>query len=107
MPVIIIENLHSKTIHCKSKSKRLLDILLEETDWMHACGGKGKCTTCVANIISGEAGMSDYSETELKMIKLGKIGEQQRQTCQAFVESGTIVLNVPEAYQLPHLNYSN
>ncbi|WP_421874936.1 2Fe-2S iron-sulfur cluster-binding protein [Marinoscillum sp.] len=105
MPEVTIENLHSKTIHCKSKTEKLLDILLEETDWMHACGMKGRCTTCTAIILKGHQHLNDPTEAEIRFIKLGKLGENERLSCQCQV-SGDIRIRVPQAYQLPHIDYS-
>ncbi|WP_258100389.1 2Fe-2S iron-sulfur cluster-binding protein [Marinoscillum pacificum] len=105
MPEVTIYNLHSKTIHCKSKTEKLLDILLSETDWMHACGMKGRCTTCTAVILEGHDNLSELSEAELRFIKLGRLGENQRLSCQCKV-SGDVVIKTPELYKLPHLEYS-
>lgn len=106
MPQVTIDNLHSKTIHCKSKTEKLLNILLNETDWMHACGGKGKCTTCTAIINCGGEDLSEYTEAEKRFIKLGKLKENERLSCQVIV-SKDIRIEVPEAYKLPHLDYSH
>ena len=105
MPEVIINNLHSKTIHCKSKTEKLLDILLSETDWMHACGMKGRCTTCTAVVLDGMENLSDHSEAELRFIKLGRLGENERLSCQCIV-SGDVSINTPELYKLPDLEYS-
>lgn len=105
MPEVTIDNLHSKTINCKSKTEKLLDILLSQTDWMHACGAKGKCTTCTANVISGLDQLSEHTEAEKRFINLGKLRENQRLSCQAVVK-GDIRVEVPGAYKLPHIDYS-
>lgn len=105
MPEIVIENLDSKTIHCTGKTERLLDILLSATDWMHTCGGKGKCTTCAAVITSGREHLSELAESEKGFIKLGRLRSGERQTCQVKVH-GDVRLRVPDRYKLPHLTYS-
>lgn len=105
MPEVTIDNLHSKTIHCKSKTEKLLDILLGQTDWMHACGAKGKCTTCTAVIKSGQAHLGEYTEAEKRFVKLGKLNENERLSCQAVV-TGDVHIEVPDCYKLPHLDYS-
>ncbi|MEQ9306017.1 MAG: 2Fe-2S iron-sulfur cluster-binding protein [Marinoscillum sp.] len=105
MPEVKIKNLHSKTIHCKAKTEKLLDILLRETDWMHACGKNGRCTTCSAIIVSGSEHLSEISEAETRFIKLGKLSAGIRLACQCEVH-GNIEIKVPEAYKLPHLDYS-
>lgn len=105
MPNIVIANLQSKSIHCEGKRERLLDILLSETDYMHACGGKGKCTTCKARIISGSDQMTPKTESEELFAKLNKLRSDERLTCQVQI-LGNVELEVPKETQLPHLTYS-
>jgi len=105
MPEVTIKNLLSKTIHCESKTERLIDILLAETDWMHACGTKGKCTTCMAKIIKGAEALNELTDAEKRFIKLGRLKEGYRLACQVCV-SEDLVIETPEQYQLPHLQYS-
>ncbi|MEM6829933.1 MAG: 2Fe-2S iron-sulfur cluster-binding protein, partial [Bacteroidota bacterium] len=64
MAKIIVANLKIKAIHCKDKTEKLLDILLSATDWMHACGGKGRCVTCKARILHGEEFLSQRTAVE-------------------------------------------
>lgn len=106
MPEVIIENLQSKTIDCTGNSKRLLDILLEATDWMHACGGKGRCTTCTAIVLSGADQLSALTPAEARFRALGRLGVNERQACQTWV-LGRVTVRVPDAYKLPHLQYSS
>ncbi len=105
MPQIIIANLKSKSIQFQNKRERLLDILLKETDWMHACGGKGRCTTCKAKIISGKEALSDLTVNELRFVNLNKLHENERLACQVIVEDD-VTIEVPKETQLPHLNYT-
>ncbi|MFK7953957.1 MAG: 2Fe-2S iron-sulfur cluster-binding protein [Ekhidna sp.] len=105
MPNVVITNLQSKSIHCDGKRERLLDILLSETDYMHACGGKGKCTTCKAKIIYGEDHLNPKTESEMLFTKLNKLQMNERLTCQVQVQ-GSIEIEVPKETQLPHITYS-
>ena len=105
MPNVVITNLQSKSIHCIGKRERLLDILLSETDYMHACGGKGKCTTCKARILYGDNQLTPKTDSEMLFAKLNKLQPNERLTCQAQV-LGSIELEVPEETQLPHITYS-
>ena len=105
MPTVVIANLQSKSIHCEDKRESLLDILLSATDWMHACGGKGKCTTCKAKIISGMENLSDRTTVEEQYLKLNKLRGDERLTCQAH-PAGNVTVAVPIETQLPHLTYS-
>ena len=47
MARIMIENLFKRTIMAADHSKSLLRHFQDNSiDWMHACGAKGRCTTC-------------------------------------------------------------
>lgn len=105
MPTVTIVNLQGKSIHCEGKRESLLDILLSATDWMHACGGKGRCTTCKARIREGSEHLSELTRSEEQYLKLNKLQAGERLTCQVFL-SGDVTLAVPEETQLPHLDYS-
>ncbi|MEP0986056.1 2Fe-2S iron-sulfur cluster-binding protein [Ekhidna sp.] len=105
MPTVVIANLKSKSIHCEDKRESLLDILLSRTDWMHACGAKGRCTTCKAKILSGGDNLSDPTKPEQQYAKLNKLRPDERLTCQAIV-NGDVTIEVPKETQLPHLNYT-
>ncbi|MEQ9402466.1 MAG: 2Fe-2S iron-sulfur cluster-binding protein [Cyclobacteriaceae bacterium] len=105
MAIITIDNLQSKRIISKDKSEKLLDVLLKETDWMHACGAKGKCTTCKAMVMEGEEYLSSRTEVEEKYLEMQKLRTDERLTCQVSVY-GDIRIRVPKQYQLPHLTYS-
>lgn len=104
MPTITVHNLKNKTIQCHEKSTPLLDILLRETDWMHACGGKGKCTTCKCAILSGAENLSALTDGEAHYRKLHKLQKNERLACQVSIH-GDIVIHVPKETQLPHLSY--
>ncbi len=107
MNTIIIENLQSKAIHCNTKTKKLLEILQEnQIDWMQACGGKGRCTTCKAIIHEGFENFSPLSPFEERCRENNAIKENERLSCQAEV-TGDVIISVPEQYKLPHLTYSN
>lgn len=105
MPKVTVRNLQSKTIDCEVKTKKLLDILLSEVDWMHSCGGKGRCTTCSAVIISGKEHLSPLTEVEIKYQSMDRLASNMRLSCQCLVE-GDIAIDAPKPYQLPHLKYS-
>jgi len=73
-------------------------------DWMHACGGKGNCTTCKAVMLSGEENFSDLTKAELRYKKQGLLYEGERLACQAKI-SGDVTVAIPEEGKLPHLKY--
>ncbi len=107
MPTIQIENLHNlKITSTEDNSKALLHIILAQGyDWMHACGGKGKCTTCKVIILSGGQHLGSTSEAEEKFRLLGRLKDGERLSCQCMV-TGDISIKVPEGSKLPHITYS-
>ncbi|WP_462253370.1 2Fe-2S iron-sulfur cluster-binding protein [Ekhidna sp.] len=106
MPTVVIANLKSKSIHCDDKRESLLNILLTSTDWMHACGAKGRCTTCKAKILNGHHNLSERSKAEEQYLKLNKLQEDERLTCQTYL-SGDVTIFAPKETQLSHLTYSD
>ena len=106
MPYIVVENLQSKTIDCSHKKERLLDILLESTDWMHACGGKGRCTTCRAIFLKGQSSLGELTVSEQRFVDLGRLQANERMTCQVYPQNEDLVILVPESSKLPHIKYS-
>ncbi|MEP2771724.1 MAG: 2Fe-2S iron-sulfur cluster-binding protein [Fulvivirga sp.] len=106
MPEISIKNLSNKTITTNESDKVVLKILHENAvDWMHACGGKGRCTTCKMIVIEGLENLSPHSDFEKKVNNLGALKENQRLACQCKI-SGDIIVKVPDENKLPHLDYS-
>lgn len=105
MAKVVIENMSGKSIEYQNGALSLLQVLLEHTDWMHACGGKGRCTTCRAQIVSGQEFLSEKTDAELKYINLRKMASNERLTCQVHV-TGEVSITVPNDTKLPHLKYS-
>lgn len=107
MPAIIIENLNSKTIHYEDKRENLLKILLSKLDWMHACGAKGRCTTCRAQVIEGIENLMPLTTHEERFRKMNRLREDERLMCQTLLRGDQVKVRVPEACQLPHMHYSS
>ena len=107
MPKIIIQNLQNKEIFIKNENKNLLDIIHENyIDWMHACGGKGKCTTCKVRILKGIDHFSPESSAELKFRNAKRLGPNERLACQSKI-FGDILIAVAEENKFNHLTYSD
>lgn len=103
---IKIENLDNREITVEEKSKPLLQHLhAHGIDWLHACGAKGRCTTCKVIIVSGSDHLSAPSRFEEKYVQIGGLKSGERLACQVLVE-GDIVIRVPEEGKLPHITYS-
>ncbi|MBX2968631.1 MAG: (2Fe-2S)-binding protein [Cyclobacteriaceae bacterium] len=104
MTRIVIQNL-GKSIEVNGFSKTILKAVQEEgIDWMHACGGKGRCTTCKAIVLEGEANLEPLTAAELRYQKQGLLRAGERLACQAVV-TGDVTVRVPEESKLPHLLY--
>jgi 2Fe-2S ferredoxin len=104
MPKVVIVNLQNKSIIVDDKRTRLLDSLLKHSDWMHACGGKGRCTTCKVKVVSEIEGLSELSIHEKRFRELGRLQENERLSCQIFIQKD-IKIEVPKDAQLPHVPY--
>lgn len=107
MPKIIIQNLHNKEIFIENGNKNLLDVIHENyIDWMHACGGKGRCTTCKVQVLDGLANFSEESPAELKFRKMGRLEANERLSCQCQI-SGDIAVKVAPENKFNHIQYSD
>ena len=107
MARIMIENLFKKTILADDHTKTLLDhFQANHVDWMHACGGKGRCTTCKVIVVEGTSFFERPTKAEIRFRQEGALGPGERLSCQARVH-GDVRLRVPKEYQLPHIRYSD
>ncbi|MFY0593207.1 2Fe-2S iron-sulfur cluster-binding protein [Roseivirga sp.] len=106
MPKILIRNLNNKTISANDAKKSILDIIHSESvDWMHACGGKGKCTTCKMVVHAGIDTLGTDTEPEERLRGLERLAENERLACQCKL-SGDIEISVAEGNKFPHIEYS-
>ena len=104
MARIVIQNL-GKSIEVKDFSRSVLQHVHQaHVDWMHACGGKGNCTTCKAIILEGVENMNALTFAESRYKDLGLLNEDERLACQAKI-SGDVSISVPDENKLPHLTY--
>lgn len=106
MPQITILNLSKLTIQTVDSYKPLLYQLQSVgQDWMHACGGKGRCTTCSFKVVSGADNLTPLTNAEQRYQAQGQLKSNERLACQALI-MGDVEIEVPTAYKLPHLPYS-
>ena len=107
MPQITIQNINNKSVDSQDSSKTVLKIFQENlVDWMHACGGKGRCTSCKMIVKEGAENLSAPSAFEKKMRKAGRLGENERLACQCS-PAGDLLVQVPEENKLPHITYTD
>ncbi|OEK06810.1 2Fe-2S iron-sulfur cluster-binding protein [Roseivirga misakiensis] len=106
MPKILIRNLNNKTISANETDATILDIIHSENiDWMHACGGKGKCTTCKMIVHSGLSSFGPDTEPETRLRGLDRLAENERLACQCQLKAD-IEVSVAESNKFPHVEYS-
>ncbi|PWJ43283.1 2Fe-2S iron-sulfur cluster-binding protein [Sediminitomix flava] len=108
MPHITITNLHNKVIKFKGNQETTILQILQasDIDWMHACGGKGRCTSCKAVIEEGSSNIAPPTLFEQKMKDIRRLNDDERLCCQAIAE-GNIEIKVPEDFKFPHVEYSD
>jgi len=106
MAKITIRNMDNREIISNDNSASILNIIQDaQIDWMHACGGKGRCTTCKMVIHAGIDSLAAPNEAEQKLIDLGRLADHERLSCQNLLQ-GDIEISVAEQNKFPHLNYS-
>lgn len=107
MAKIAIRNMDNRKVISNDNSKSILNIIQkEQIDWMHACGGNGRCTTCKCIIHSGIETFEAPNEAEQKLIDLGRLAENERLACQNKL-NGNIEVSVSDKNKFPHINYSS
>ena len=106
MPSLTVQNLPGAVVNVPAGSSLLAALHAAGHDWMHACGAKGRCTTCRLEVLSGAENLTPATEAELRYRRAGRLLPHERLTCQARLLGGEITGRVPEATQLPHVSYS-
>ncbi|MBO2011762.1 2Fe-2S iron-sulfur cluster-binding protein [Hymenobacter negativus] len=105
MPLLTIENLPGAVVDVPAGANLLAALQAAGHDWMHACGAKGRCTTCRLQVCTGLENLSPLTSAELRYRTAGRLRTDERLTCQAQLPTGDVLGRVPEATQLPHLRY--
>lgn len=107
MTKIRIRNLNNQEVVSNDNSKSILDIIHEAPlDWMHSCGGKGRCTTCKMIVHEGLASFDTPNEAEQKLIENGRLAKNERLACQNKLNDD-IEISVADNNKFPHINYSD
>ena len=105
MPLLTIENLPGPPIAVPTGATLLAAIQRAGHDWRHACGAKGRCTTCRVHLLAGAENLTPLTEAELRYRAAGRLLPTERLTCQARLPAGDVLGRVPEATKLPHVPY--
>ncbi len=107
MPKILIRNLNNKQIDVTNSNDSILKIIHDhQIDWMFACGGKGKCTTCRLVVHNGLEHLSELKGNEEKFIEIGRLKDNERLACQHELV-GDLEVSVAEPNKFPHVTYTD
>ncbi len=107
MSRIVIQNLFNRTINSDVVDCKVIELIHENgIDWMHACGKKGRCTTCKIIVVKGAENLFPLNESELNFATQGRLQPGERLACQAILHSGEIQVKVAEINKFPHIQYS-
>jgi ferredoxin, 2Fe-2S len=107
MPRIVIQNLFNRSINSDATDRKVIELIHENgIDWMHACGKKGRCTTCKMIILSGEEFLSPKTEREEIFFTQKRLRTHERLACQSLIREGELLIRVAEANKFPHVKYS-
>jgi 2Fe-2S ferredoxin len=105
MPLLTIENLPGPGITAAAGTTLLAAIQGVGHDWRHACGAKGRCTTCRLEVLAGAENLTSPTDPERRYQAAGRLLPTERLTCQARLLEGAVRGRVPEATKLPHVPY--
>lgn len=107
MSRIVIQNLGNLVIDSEHPARKVIELIHENgTDWMHACGKKGRCTTCKMIVVSGMENLSPETDRELFYRNQNRLRSNERLCCQSQLLAGELVIRVAEINKFPHLVYT-
>ena len=107
MVKIIIQNLNHQEIITDNPVGKVIELIHENyIDWMHACGKKGRCTTCKMIVVEGMENLEELTDREEFFKSKGRLKSNERLTCQTKIKRGTLVIRVAEENKFPHILYS-
>lgn len=111
MNKVIIKSLFDKEVDIKQGEKSLLWHFQQNAiDWMQACGGKGRCTTCKIKILKGQENLRELTGVEQKFVEQKRLSTSERLSCQTNfipnIEKKIILIDIPKKCRFPHMKYS-
>jgi len=107
MPKLTVQNLAGLAVEVAPGQTLLHALQAQGIDWMHACGGKGRCTTCRITVLQGIEHMGPLTESEMRYRSKGRLQDNERLTCQCTLTRGDATGKVPNPTKLPHLTYTS
>lgn len=106
MALLTVENLPGAVVLVPAGGTLLAALQAAGFDWLHACGQKGRCTTCRLRVLAGAELLSPLTDPETRYRAAGRLQADERLTCQARLPQGEVRGEVPEATKLPHVRYT-
>ncbi len=107
MPQLVIENLHELSLPFDAAGQSILELAqAARLDWMHACGAKGRCTTCRVEIVDGEKHLPPDTPAEVRFRSANRLQSFERLSCQ-LKPVADLRVRIPDACKFPHMKYSN
>ncbi len=102
-----IQNLGNRAIESENTERKVIELIHENgIDWMHACGKKGRCTTCKMSVVEGQENLSSETVQEQHFRDLKRLLPNERLACQAHLLQGILTIRVPDSSKFPHLTYT-
>jgi len=86
MPLLTIQGLPGPPLEVPAGRTVLAAIHAAGYDWWHACGAKGRCTTCRVRVLAGAEALAPPTAPELRYREAGRLREDERLACQARVQ---------------------
>lgn len=104
---IRIQNLGNRSIETEDTERKVIELIHENgIDWMHACGKKGRCTTCKMQVLAGLEHLSPETPQELQFRTMKRLLPDERLACQTHLLQGELTLRIPESSKFSHLTYT-
>ena len=85
MPLLTIAGLPGPPLQVPAGRTVLAAIHAAGHAWWHACGAKGRCTTCRVRVLAGAELLTPPTAPELAYRAAGRLGSEERLACQARV----------------------
>lgn len=90
---IRLQHLDNRVLVSENTDCKVIEIIHENgIDWMHACGKKGRCTTCKIRILEGQENLSPETDHELLFRSQQRLLDQERLGCQARLLQGSLTI---------------
>ena len=105
MPLLHLTNLPGPPVAVPAGATLLAAIQRAGHDWRHACGAKGRCTTCRLEVLAGAEHLTPPTEPELRYRAAERLLAHERLACQVRLLQGEVAGRVPDATKLPHVAY--